>query len=60
MPLPDPATFIGQRCNIKLKQKPVIVRKILAIDPGGVKVEEEDGGTRVYAFSEIARVALAK
>lgn len=60
MPIPDPSTFIGQRCSIKLRNKPIVIEKILAIDTGGVKVEKEDGGVHVYAFSEIARVALAK
>lgn len=60
MPIPDPSTFIGQRCSIKLKNKPIVIKKILAIDTGGVRVEEEDGGTQVYAFADIARVALAK
>lgn len=60
MTLPDPSTFIGRRCSIRLKNRRLILRKILAIDTSGVKVEEEDGGTHVYPFSEIAQVALAK
>lgn len=60
MTLPDPATFIGSRCIIKLKGGPVIIRKVLSIDTTGVRIEEEGGETQVYAFSEIAHVALAK
>lgn len=60
MPIPDPSTFIGQKCSIKLKKRGLVIRKILAIDTKGVTVEEENGGTRLYAFSEIAQVALAR
>ncbi len=60
MTIPDPATFIGNTCSIRLKNRRLLLRKILAIDTSGVKVEEESGGTRVYPFSEIARVALAR
>ena len=56
--IPDPATFIGQRCIIRLKNKPMIIRTIISIDTSGVKVEEEDGGASLYPFSEIAMVSL--
>lgn len=58
MTIPDPATFIGQRCVIRLKNNPMIIRTILAIDTGGVKIEEESGDTRIIPFSEIAMVSL--
>ena len=60
MALPDPASFIGNRCIIKLKKGGIVVRKVIVIDVGGVTVEEEGGGKHVYAFSEIAHVALAR
>ncbi len=60
MPIPDPATFIGQKCGIKLKSGRGVVRKVLTIDTAGVTVEEAGGGKRLYQFSEIASVALAK
>ncbi|MCD8139815.1 MAG: hypothetical protein LUE17_08570 [Planctomycetaceae bacterium] len=58
MTIPDPATFIGQRCIIRLKNAPMVIRTILSIDTSGVKVAEESGGSHVYAFSEIDMVSL--
>ncbi len=58
MTIPDPATFINQRCIIRLKNEPMVIRTILSIDTSGVKVAEESGGTRLYAFSEIDMVSL--
>lgn len=53
--IPDPSTFIGKRCFIVLKKgRRRVTHKVLSIDPDGVKVETEDGGTHVYQFSEIA------
>ncbi len=60
MTIPDPATFIGNKCSIKLKNRRLLLRKIVAIDTSGVTVEEENGATRVYPFSEIDRVAPAR
>lgn len=55
MAIPDPSTFIGNRCFIVLKKgRKRVTHKVLAIDPSGVKVETDDGGTHVYQFSEIA------
>lgn len=58
MTIPDPATFIGQLCVIKLKKRPMVFRTVVAIDKSGVKVREDSGDTHVYAFSEIAEVSL--
>ncbi len=61
MPIPDPSTFLGQKCGIRLKNGRRVVRKILAIDVTGVTVaDEKRGGSRLYQFSEIASVALAQ
>ncbi|MDR1744718.1 MAG: hypothetical protein LBS30_03080 [Planctomycetota bacterium] len=61
MAIPDPGTFIGNKCAIRLKKnRRPLIRKILAIDTSGVKVEEDGGRTKVYPFSEIAQVALAR
>lgn len=58
MTIPDPATFIGQRCVIRLKNDPMIIRKIVSIDTSGVKIEEESGDTRIIQFADIAMVSL--
>lgn len=58
MPIPDPATFIGNRCVIRFKNRPMVFRTIVAIDTRGVKIEEETGGTTIIPFSEIAEVSL--
>lgn len=60
MTLPDPATFIGSRCRIKRKTGKTYLRKILVIDANGVTVEEPDGCTKIFPFSEIDQVSHTK
>lgn len=60
MSIPDPSTFIGKRCVILLKKpRKRVVRKVIKIDRDGVKVEKDEGGTHIYAFSEIASMNLS-
>lgn len=58
MTLPDPETFIGASCVIKLKGGHTVIRTILKIDTDGVQVDEGDGKTHTYRFAEIALVKL--
>lgn len=56
MTLPDPESFIGRPCVVRLKDGHSVVRTILKIDRDGVQVDEGDGKTHTYKFAEIALV----
>ena len=58
MTIPDPSTFIGKPCIIRLKGGHKVVRTILKIDLAGVEVDEGNGAKHVYPFAEIDRVRL--
>lgn len=58
MTIPDPSTFIGKPCIIKLKDGHRVVRTIVKIDINGVEVDEGGGTKHVYRFAEIDMVKL--
>ncbi len=58
MPIPDPSTFIGNECGIRLKSGRTVYRMIVKIDTDGVLAQEDGGGTRLYGFSQIDQMWL--
>ncbi len=60
MAIPDPESFFGRKCLIKLKAGNKIIKTVDVIDKRGVIVKEHDGATTTIPFAEIAEVSLAR
>lgn len=60
MTIPDPSTFFGKKCVIRLKAGGAVTKVIKVIDKSGVVVDMGDGATETYRFADIDRVSLAK
>ncbi len=60
MPIPDPESFFGRKCLIRLKAGNRIIKTVDTIDKRGVILKEHDGSTTVVPFADIAEVSLAR
>lgn len=60
MTIPDPRTFFGKKCVIKLKDGTPVLKVVKTIDTTGVITDDGDGKTTTYCFKDIDRVSLAK
>lgn len=60
MTIPDPRTFFGKQCVIKLKDGTPVIKVVKTIDTTGVIVDEGDGSTTTYRFKDIDNLSLAK
>ncbi len=60
MAIPDPASFFGKKCRIRLKAGNMFIKTVDTIDAAGVHLREHDGSTTTLAFADIAEVSLAR
>ena len=60
MAIPDPESFFGKKCLVKLKDGRKIIKTVDTIDITGVILKEHDGTTTTLPFADIAEVSLAR
>ncbi len=60
MAIPNPESFFGKKCLIKLKAGSRVIKTVDVIDRTGVILKEHDGTTTTLPFAEIAEVSLAR
>ncbi len=60
MPIPNPESFFGRKCLIKLKAGKKVIKTVDTIDKTGVILKEHDGSTTTLPFADIAEMSLAR
>ncbi len=60
MTLPNPESFFGKKCLIKLKTGRKVIKTVDSIDVTGVILKENDGTKTTLPFADVDEVALAR
>ncbi len=60
MTLPNPESFFGKKCLIKLKAGNKVIKTVDTINITGVILRENDGTKTTLPFGEIEEVSLAR
>ncbi len=60
MAIPNPESFFGRKCLIKLKAGNKVIKTVETIDVTGVVLKEHDGTRTTVPFADIEEVSLAR